>query len=132
PISLILLDVDHFKSVNDRFGHAAGDAVLQRIADLLRMSGRRPSDIVARYGGEEFAVLLPGVDKPGAMRVAERIRALFMDEDWASLQEGLDELTVSIGVHSCIEFEDGIEAADFVQSADGLLYEAKRSGRNRI
>lgn len=132
PISLILIDVDHFKSINDRFGHAAGDAVLKQIADLLRLSGRRPSDIVARYGGEEFAVLLPGVDNAGAMRVAERIRTAFMEEDWESVQIGLTELTVSIGVHSCMDFADGMEAAELVQVADQRLYEAKRGGRNRI
>lgn len=132
PISLILIDVDHFKSINDRFGHATGDACLKRIADLLRMSGRRPSDVVARYGGEEFAILLPGVEKAGALRVAERICAAFVAEDWGSLQEGLEDVTVSIGVHAVETYDAEAGIDDLVRATDSRLYEAKRTGRNRI
>jgi diguanylate cyclase (GGDEF)-like protein len=126
-----MIDVDHFKSVNDRYGHAVGDRVLRRIADLL-VTATRQNDVVARIGGEEFAVLLPHTDEETATDVAERVRAA------VALHTSDPQVTVSIGVASLggalfQHGEDPIErAATLMERADGALYRAKRAGRNRV
>lgn len=127
--SLLMLDLDHFKSVNDRFGHPAGDEALRQIARTLRKSVRT-LDSAYRYGGDEFAVLLPDTDSAAARAVAERIR-----RDIESLKiavgGGRDTgVTVSIGVASCPA--DGASYQDLVASADAALYGAKRAGRNVV
>jgi diguanylate cyclase (GGDEF)-like protein len=128
PLALLVLDVDHFKQYNDHYGHPAGDTVLQALADILRRSKGRISDLAVRLGGEEFGILLPESDIKGAKIVAEHIHRLLREaniEHTASLVE--PRLTVSIGI--AIAHEETIE--EFVQRADQALYQAKREGRNR-
>ena len=123
-LSLMLLDVDHFKSYNDSFGHPAGDAVLQQVAQVLR-SRARPSDFVARYGGEEFAVVLTTTDRSGAQKVAEAMRAGIEQAEFPQRR-----ITVSIGVAT---LREGVaDRAALVKAADTALYAAKHDGRNRV
>jgi diguanylate cyclase (GGDEF)-like protein len=128
PVMLLLADIDHFKSINDRFGHLAGDRVLKRTATLLQQR-LRGSDIVARWGGEEFLIALKDCRLEEAVRLAEELRG-----DVERLRVELDDgqvinLTLSIGISPF----DGIEPIDAaIGRADTGLYEAKRSGRNRI
>ena len=138
PVSLIMLDLDHFKRVNDRYGHQAGDLVLRESADLLRASLRDP-DIPARYGGEEFAVLLPKTHVQGALAVAERVwRAIGARTFRHALGEGPGasppvelRVTASIGV-AFFPSKDITSSELLVKFADEALYQAKRSGRNSI
>jgi diguanylate cyclase (GGDEF)-like protein len=125
PLSLLLLDVDHFKHYNDSFGHPAGDAALQRVGALL-LGEARATDTVARYGGEEFALLLAATDAAGARLVAERVRAAIAAGAWPERA-----VTVSVGAAT---FRAHIEggAAALVMEADKALYRAKEAGRNRI
>src|ERR671913_1240174 len=123
PLGVVVLDLDHFKSINDVYGHGEGDKVLKEVAARLRGS-LRAGDAVARLGGEEFALILPGVDGDGAAEAAERARAAIADVrvDGATL-------TCSAGVAAFPE--DAHEAARLLESADGALYLAKRSGRDQ-
>ncbi|NIM00384.1 MAG: diguanylate cyclase [Acidobacteria bacterium] len=129
-LSLIMIDVDHFKAINDRFGHQTGDVVLQQMATLF-VNGVRSIDIAHRYGGEEFAIVLPETPFAGAVFVAERLgeqvrRHRFLDVDG----EPLAPITISIGVAS-----RGAEAADaetLIKLADARLYDAKQRGRNCV
>lgn len=125
PISVVFIDVDRFKHVNDVFSHAVGDEVLMRVAAILRQHCR-PEDDVVRYGGDEFVVLVHG---DGAVSAAEdiayRLHAAVADTDWGGIAENLD-VTVSIGVAR------GAAAMDALATADGALFEAKRAGRNRV
>jgi two-component system cell cycle response regulator len=125
PLSVAMADLDHFKRVNDGFGHAVGDEVLARFGDLLRMQTRQ-TDIVARFGGEEFVVLMPHTYLSQAMEVADRIRGLLANERIGPLPEAV---TVSFGVAEYISAET---AATFLHRVDEALYRAKRSGRNRV
>ena len=127
-LSLIMFDIDHFKTVNDSFGHLAGDHVLKQLALAVKAQIRR-EDVMARYGGEEFAVLLPEIDAPGAHRFAEKIRAL-VEETTFMFEQTAIRVTVSVGVAS---LEPAVvSAAALVKVADDRLYEAKRQGRNRV
>jgi diguanylate cyclase (GGDEF)-like protein len=129
PLSLILIDLDHFKNINDTQGHQAGDAVLRGISDLLRTAIRQ-LDIAARYGGEEMAVILPGADKHGALRLAEKIRKLISLE---TITVGETELSVtaSLGVVTTTDLaEPGI--VSMIEMADAALYQAKQGGRDRV
>jgi diguanylate cyclase (GGDEF)-like protein len=128
PVALLVLDLDHFKAVNDTYGHPTGDAVLQRVADLLRANTRDP-DIPARYGGEEMVVILPETMLRPAIEVAERIRAAVEATRFDHEGRSID-LTVSIGVSACPECVD--DPADLLRAADDALYQAKRDGRNRV
>jgi diguanylate cyclase (GGDEF)-like protein len=127
PFVLAMIDVDHFKQVNDGFSHPVGDAVLRAIADLLA-GGARHDDLVVRYGGEEFALLMRDTDLPTAARACERLRAIVQGYDWRALCPGL-AVTISIGVAASTE-----EAAHdaIVSLADFRLYRAKQTGRNRV
>ncbi len=127
PISVAIGDIDLFKSINDRFGHPAGDAVLCVVADLLR-DNCRPSDTVARVGGEEFLLVLEDSDPRSAWLVCERLRRAIERHRWSDIDAELG-VTISFGL-SGPEL-DG-DARDFLSSADQNLYEAKRSGRNRV
>ena len=127
-VSLLLLDIDHFKNVNDRYGHPAGDAVLRGVATMLAAQAR-DSDVVARYGGEEFAVALPETDRAGALVIAERIRAAIERVDQLT-DSGPVRVTVSIGVATFPD--DARDKASLVECADKSLYAAKHGGRNRV
>jgi diguanylate cyclase (GGDEF)-like protein/PAS domain S-box-containing protein len=123
--SCVMIDIDRFKSVNDRFGHPAGDAALKEIARIF-VECTRESDTVGRYGGEEFVLLLPGIALDEALRVAERIRRRVVQT--VALPDG-ENLTVSAG---CCEYAPGVDAAGLLRRVDAALYEAKNSGRNRV
>lgn len=130
PLSLLMIDVDHFKEYNDRHGHPAGDELLRELARLLA-EGRRRNDFVARYGGEEFGVVLVDTDKLTAAKVAERLREEVAAHPFprASEQPG-GFLSISIGVAAFPDDAGGVEA--LVRAADDALYEAKRGGRNGV
>jgi diguanylate cyclase (GGDEF)-like protein len=130
PLSLLMIDVDHFKRYNDRNGHPAGDGVLRRVAQLLT-EGRRLNDAVARYGGEEYAVLLVDTPKDSANQVAQQLRQRVADEAFDNEErQPLGRLTISVGVAS---FPDDAATEDeLVARADSALYMAKRQGRNRV
>lgn len=126
-LSLILMDIDHFKQVNDRFGHLVGDEVLVELGNIMR-SITRENDCCARYGGEEFAILLPSTDETGAAALAERIRQAVQSFSFPGT-EGTLTITVSCGIHSIRNFMDG---ANLLKYADEALYKAKQTGRNRV
>jgi two-component system cell cycle response regulator len=128
-IAVLMVDVDHFKSVNDEYGHAAGDSALRTIADALR-ANTRVFDSLARYGGEEFVVAMPGTNADDAMQAAERLRVAVEATPFAWPQGGQFRLTVSIGIACSGEPRPTPEA--LLHAADLALYEAKRAGRNRI
>ena len=129
PLSLLIIDVDHFKHINDSHGHQCGDRVLQELAALLRSLVHRPGDIIARYGGEEIAILLPETPLGGATHVAAGIVEAAAAKVYLWEREAL-HITVSIGVHSLIPTP--AESRDqLVASADHALYSAKQGGRNR-
>jgi diguanylate cyclase (GGDEF)-like protein/PAS domain S-box-containing protein len=130
PLSLLLLDVDSFKSYNDTYGHPAGDEALQKIAQLLQQH-KRQSDIVARHGGEEFAVLLPQTDRVGALALAEGLRVAVENASWP-----LRAVTISVGVATLADFNNAAAppetASDLMSRADAALYSSKEQGRNRV
>jgi diguanylate cyclase (GGDEF)-like protein len=127
PLTLLMVDIDHFKSVNDRFGHAVGDEAIKAVAEVC-IRGKRKSDTVGRIGGEEFAVLLPETPLTRARTVAERIRKRI--ENLAPASNGVPPLTVSIGVAEASSSMAGAEA--LMKAADAALYQAKAQGRNRL
>lgn len=129
PFSLLLIDADHFKQINDRWGHQAGDAVLVQIAERLAGS-IRPADRAARYGGEEFATLLPEADADSATRLAERIRTLLGSTPVVLSDGRAIPVTVSVGVATYPS--DGTTAEKIIASADAALYMAKSQGRNAV
>ena len=129
PYSVIFVDVDHFKQINDRYGHAAGDAVLQAVADaLLRVA--RQSDTVVRYGGEEFMILLPHTHRDDAMVLANRMRELVAATTASAGGAGTLRVTISAGVASYPD--NAADCETLVDRADEAMYAAKRSGRNRV
>lgn len=133
PLSLLMLDIDHFKQVNDTHGHQAGDAVLSGVAATVR-SNIRVVDMAARYGGEEIVVVLPETDQAGAVITAEKIRAAIEQRDF-STPDGKDiRVTASIGISSLemVRFENGNKAEQLIKQADDALYRAKAQGRNRV
>jgi diguanylate cyclase (GGDEF)-like protein len=127
PVTLILTDIDHFKKVNDTYGHPTGDDVLRKVAAILNARARK-IDIVARYGGEEFAIVLEGTDKVGARQLAERIR-VEVEQQMFQSAKGPFQATLSLGVASYPD--DGRAKADVIARADQSLYAAKHGGRNR-
>ncbi|GAA1595086.1 GGDEF domain-containing protein [Actinoplanes couchii] len=129
PLTMILLDVDHFKRVNDSYGHTAGDRVLAEVASRLRASVRA-GDVVARYGGEEFAVLLPRTGSGDAARTAERLRLEIMRHGVVIGPTDVITVTVSLGL-ATVPTQAGTPD-ELVDLADELLYQSKRSGRNRL
>ena len=131
PIALVMLDIDHFKRINDTYGHLAGDDCLRAVADVLRRQVREGDDFVARYGGEEFVVLLPGANREDATRRAEILRsevsALRIDGHGAPIS-----LTISLGL-AALDGRDIRSGPDnLIRAADAALYRAKREGRNRL
>ena len=127
PLALLLLDLDHFKRVNDTFGHTVGDAVLRELARRLHECVREV-DTVARYGGEEFVIICPETDAEGAASLADRVCATVRDDDFIVGEDAVP-VTVSVGVASLPI--DGIASGDLVRSADDALYAAKHDGRDR-
>jgi len=129
-LGLLLLDIDHFKSYNDSHGHQAGDIGLQRIADTIRNTLRRPGDFAARYGGEEFAVILPQIDSAGAFHVAEAIRIAIEQLDIHHQGTRTGIITASVGVAVATK-ASGTDLSALITRADTALYAAKNAGRNR-
>ena len=128
PLSLLLLDIDHFKKVNDTHGHPAGDAVLKGVAKLAQKAAR-DTDVAARYGGEELALILPETDARGALAIAERLRKLIENTAHTS-EQGALSVTVSIGVSTTGQRTKA--PAELLEEADRALYRAKHAGRNRV
>ncbi len=128
PMGCLLLDIDHFKRINDTLGHAAGDAVLQQLADLLKRASR-PQDLVFRYGGEEFAAVLPNASLQAATQIGERIRALVEKYEFSWRYQPVP-VTVSVGV--AVLNSAGESSQTLIQAADAALYVAKNDGRNRV
>ena len=132
PLSLLILDVDHFKAYNDNYGHIAGDECLKQIAGVFQRNLNRTSDLAARYGGEEFAGVMPGTEHPGTILLAEQIRA---DVEALKILHGKSltapHVTISLGVatFNCAQLKSSSHA---VAIADKLLYRAKTEGRNRV
>ncbi|MBB5208583.1 sensor domain-containing diguanylate cyclase [Chiayiivirga flava] len=130
PMALMMIDIDHFKSINDRYGHSVGDACLRATAAALSQAVANDDAILARYGGEEFAIVLPHIDADAAMAVAERVRAGIEQRPILTDPHRVD-LTISIGLH-IVPTGTPCEAQDLLRRADARLYAAKRGGRNRI
>ena len=127
PLSVLALDVDHFKRINDSFGHEVGDRVLRRVAETCRAALRR-DDVIGRTGGEEFVVVMPGADARVALEVAERLRAAVERAEWGDVAAGL-RVTVSVGAAEWAPGDDTFAAT--ARRADDSLYRAKELGRNR-
>ncbi|MBP5077476.1 GGDEF domain-containing protein [Pseudomonas chlororaphis] len=128
-ISLIMLDIDLFKSFNDHYGHVAGDHCICAVGQAISQCVRRPSDLVVRYGGEEFAILLPDTEPGGAYVLAENIRLAVLDLAIEHTENPTGLVTVSLGVYSCVPAST--EFKSLLMQADSALYMAKRAGRNQ-
>ncbi|WIO75210.1 diguanylate cyclase [Porticoccaceae bacterium LTM1] len=124
PLSVLIIDIDHFKRYNDTHGHLEGDDCLKRVAELLSNQAKRPVDVFCRYGGEEFVVLMPKTPSKGAVRVAERMLSVIRDS-----KEFAEPISISIGVSSCYEENDPIK--QMLHRADQALYQAKKEGRDQ-
>ncbi|MCA1501271.1 diguanylate cyclase [Bradyrhizobium sp. NBAIM14] len=132
-LSLLLIDVDHFKKFNDLYGHLAGDACLRALARILSAQARRPADLAARYGGEEFAVLLPNTGPEGCAEVGEAIRQALLDLAMLHAQNPPSRLvTASIGGAAALPSQTAMDSSTLVAAADRALYVAKESGRDRL
>ncbi|WP_454743633.1 sensor domain-containing diguanylate cyclase [Cupriavidus necator] len=136
PFSLLMVDVDHFKQFNDRYGHLVGDDALASVADCIQRHIRRPGDFAGRYGGEEFAILLPNTDAAGASAIAETIRAAVQKLHIENADSAFGELTISVGVVTDVPDAGGNrtfgELRTFLRAGDEALYQAKRAGRNGV
>lgn len=130
-LAVVMIDIDYFKTYNDRYGHPAGDRCLATVAAAMKSAIARPRDFIARYGGEEVVMLLPGSDAAGAAKVAEAVRKAVTDANIGHSDNPAGCVTVSLGVAS-MRPEPGSTASDLLQQADCALYEAKRAGRNRV
>jgi len=128
PLSLLMVDVDHFKKLNDTHGHLVGDEVLKRLARILRRQVR-PLDLVARYGGEEFALMLPNTDSDAAVMIANRLRTAIANPAAEEASSHLPVATVSIGVATA---RAGVSMSELMSQSDAALYRAKQSGRNLV
>jgi diguanylate cyclase (GGDEF)-like protein len=124
----LIADIDHFKTINDTYGHLAGDSVLRRIADTLRHTVRE-CDHVGRYGGEEFLIILPSSDAGGAMQMAQRICRQISQVSFYNDGNEIS-MTISVGVAQCSDGEDSVAA--ILGRADTALYQAKANGRNQV
>ena len=131
PLSMIVADIDHFKRINDTYGHAEGDEALRSVAQALKWAIHRPGDFVCRYGGEEFVLLLPGADEAGASAFAEAIRQRIATTPFQTLDGQPLQLTLSLGGASHVPATSSVSDALF-HAADRALYDAKHAGRNRV
>ncbi|MFC1836579.1 GGDEF domain-containing protein, partial [Thermodesulfobacteriota bacterium] len=129
PLGVMIMDIDHFKQVNDNFGHLAGDAVLRAVTKRIG-SVVRPYDTVGRYGGEEFIIVLPGCNRARARQVAERLRSSFSRFP-VKTKEGVFNITMSFGV-TTVEGGKKRDMDSVIREADTALYRAKNGGRNRV
>ena len=127
-LAVLMIDLDNFKQINDRHGHAAGDTVLRHVAQCLHAQLRGDA-LLARYGGEEFVALAPVADLPVARRLAERLRQAVESSDWSEAMPGLQRVTASLGV-TLMDGDETLEAA--LARADEALYRAKNAGRNQV
>lgn len=131
-LSIVMLDIDHFKEYNDHYGHAAGDKVLHQIAHRLKDSLKRPNDFIARYGGEEFVLLLPESDDQGSRQLIEQclqaVEDLQLPHDYSPVS---NIVTLSAGGLSCQPSQNQ-EPLDAIKQADAMLYQAKQCGKNRV
>ena len=124
PISLLMMDIDNFKQINDTYGHLKGDAILKKVAEHIRACLKRSIDLIARWGGEEFAVLLPNTDLDGTLLIAEKIRS--------AIEECTDiPTTISIGVN-CMKPSVASDISGFMLGADKSLYQAKTTNKNKV
>ncbi len=130
-LSIIMLDIDHFKLFNDHYGHPSGDACLIRVAQLIRQTLERPSDLVARYGGEEFIIVLPETTQGGAIVIAEKLRQAIQQLAIPHEKSPLGRITASQGIATCIPNDPGA-LKSLIHQADEALYRAKREGRDRV
>jgi diguanylate cyclase (GGDEF)-like protein len=131
-LSLVMLDIDHFKEFNDHYGHAAGDKVLHQVATTLKQTLRRPNDFIARYGGEEFVILLPDSDEAGSRQLIEHclsgIEQLKLEHGYSPIS---DYITLSAG-GVCWPVSQGKDPGDVLKCADDMLYQAKQQGKNQL
>ncbi len=132
PLSLVMIDIDYFKPFNDNYGHQKGDDILKRVAAVLRVSLKRPGDVMARYGGEEFVAILPETNTGGAVQIAEDLRS------WTeklgiphAYSQAAETVTISLGVSTLIPMQ-GLMPKHLILAADNALYQSKRQGRNRV
>jgi diguanylate cyclase (GGDEF)-like protein len=130
PLSCVMLDIDHFKRVNDSFGHAVGDRVIQEVAKKLHEASRS-GDLVCRYGGEEFCVVVPGLEMVQAMAFAERLR-LSVERECASALRDIEGLHVTVSLGVDVLTDQVPSPSALIDRADHGLYRAKRSGRNQV
>jgi diguanylate cyclase (GGDEF)-like protein len=130
-LSLLMIDVDHFKRFNDRYGHTSGDSSLKTIAARITGGGLRTNDFVARYGGEEFAVVLPATAPEAALEIAERLRQAVFDLAIENTQSAFGRVTISVGV-AALAADEAHDAGALIEAADAALYNAKRRGRNAV
>ncbi|MGD9157443.1 MAG: GGDEF domain-containing protein [Desulfobacteraceae bacterium] len=131
PLSMAMVDIDDFKKINDTYGHKAGDAVLVKIAEAFTKNIRK-NDFVARYGGEEFAFIFPETDLKGACQITKIINHFVQDLDISFVGDKVNSLSISCGVSTSYPSEPGDSVDELIKRADDALYEAKRSGKNRV
>ena len=130
PLSLVMIDIDHFKRINDTYGHQCGDYVLQRLA-LLMSETVRAEDVLARYGGEEFAALLRGCKEDQAVVFSERLRRMVESAEFVFNGERI-KVTISLGIGTVADESDSASPDDLIATADQFLYRAKEGGRNKV
>jgi diguanylate cyclase (GGDEF)-like protein/PAS domain S-box-containing protein len=131
PLSLVLIDIDHFKQYNDRYGHIRGDDCLKSVAASLAKCANRPRDFVARYGGEEFVIVLPETDANGAETIANKCREAVMQAGITHDDSTIGRVTLSAGVGSIVPAQTDV-AIEFLTAVDQCLYQAKANGRNSV
>lgn len=130
PLALVMLDIDHFKQINDNHGHLAGDAVIRGVAQRIQDLLKRSSDYVCRYGGEEFALILPNTDAEGVLALAEQIRHSIAEQPFTT-EIGDLSVKISAGCFASIAGPEMV-STDFIHAADQALYQAKTAGRNQV
>ncbi|MBX7222364.1 MAG: PleD family two-component system response regulator [Blastocatellia bacterium] len=130
PVTLVMIDIDHFKAYNDNYGHQGGDECLRQVATTLSNTLKRAGDLAARYGGEEFAIILPGTDAEGAAQLAEEFRGKVEALQLEHAKSALRYVTISIGVATALP-QESLSTDDLIAAADKALYASKHGGRNR-